>query len=84
MHRTQIYLTKEQHEELKSLAEKLGQKQSELIRQALDSYLEKKRETTKEELQAGFNAVAGMWAERDDLDTFVDDLRSEWDARLPS
>ena len=74
MHRTQIYLTEDQHEELKSLAEKLGQKQSELIRQALDNYLEKQR--TKG-WQSAVDDVAGIWADRENIREEMAEVRKE-------
>ena len=79
MHRTQIYLTDDQHKELKSLAKRLGKKQSELIRQAVDGLLEEKRKPTKEEIQAGFAAIAGMWADRDDIEAEMAEIRRGFD-----
>ena len=79
MVRTQIYLTDEQKLQLERLAAASGRKQSEMIREAIDGYLAQREPT---DWQAAFEAVRGMWAERDDLDDFVRDLRAEWERRL--
>ena len=73
--RTQIYLTDEQKLQLERLAAASGKKQSEMIREAIDGYLAGREPT---DWQAAFERVRGMWAERDDLDDFVRDLRAEW------
>lgn len=79
MVRTQVYLTEEQERRLKRLAATTGRKQSELIREALDRYLNANQ---PKDWKAAFEAVRGMWADRDDLDDFVRDLRGEVEARL--
>lgn len=78
MVRTQVYLTEEQERGLKRLAETTGRRQSELIREALDRYLNANQ---PEDWKAAFEAVRGMWAGRDDLDDFVSDLRAGWEKR---
>lgn len=78
MVRTQVYLTEEQERGLKRLAETTGRRQSELIREALDRYLSASQ---PEDWKAAFEAVRGMWADRDDLDDFVSDLRAGWEKR---
>jgi predicted DNA-binding protein len=79
MVRTQIFLTEEQKRQLKRLAAASGKKQSEMIREAIDGYLVKQG---SEGWKAAFEAARGMWTDRDDLDGFVRDLRSEWERRL--
>ena len=79
MVRTQIYLTDEQKRQLARLAAASGRKQSEMIREAIDGYL---AEREPKDWREAFEAVRGMWADRDDLDTFVSDLRAEWEQRL--
>jgi predicted DNA-binding protein len=79
MVRTQIYLTNEQKRKLERLASASGKKQSEMIREAIDGYLAACEPT---DWKAAFEAVRAMWAERDDLDDFVRDLRAEWERRL--
>jgi predicted DNA-binding protein len=79
MVRTQIYLTDEQKRQLAQLAAASGKRQSEMIREAIDGYL---AEREPKDWKEAFEAVRGMWAERDDLDDFVRDLRAEWERRL--
>lgn len=65
MVRTQIYLTKEEHEGIRELAEQDGRRQSELIRQAIDEYLTRKKPEGK---LAKLRKARGMWKDRPDLD----------------
>ncbi len=75
MIRTQIYLTEEERAELVEFARKSGRKQSELIREAIDLFLERKKSAHR---QAVLDRMAGMWRNRKDLPDFKK-LRSEWD-----
>jgi predicted DNA-binding protein len=79
MVRTQIYLTAEQKLLLERLAAASGRKQSEMIREAIDGYLAEREPTN---WQQAFEAVRGIWADRDDLEGLVRDLRAEWEKRL--
>jgi predicted DNA-binding protein len=79
MVRTQIYLTDEQKRQLDRLAATSGRKQSEMIREAIDGYL---ANCEPKDWKEAFEAVRGMWADRDDLDDFVQGLRGEWEKRL--
>jgi predicted DNA-binding protein len=78
MVRTQVYLTEAHKQGLERLAASTGRKQSQLIREALDGYLD--HEQPKDWKQA-LEEVRGMWADRDDLDDLVDDLRGGWSRR---
>ncbi len=82
MERTQIYLTREERKALRTLAERDSKSQSELIREAIDRYIvdELKEVDAAETLEKTF----GVWADRDDLDGFIEDLRREGDERIPS
>ena len=82
MERTQIYLTREERKALRTLAERDSKSQSELIREAIDRYIvdELKEVDAAEILEKTF----GIWADRDDLDSFFEELRREGDARIPS
>jgi predicted transcriptional regulator len=79
MVRTQIYLTDEQKRQLERLAGASGRKQSAMIREAIDGYLANR---DPKDWKEAFEAVRGMWADRDDLDDFVRALRAEWGRRL--
>lgn len=75
MIRTQVYLTKEERDGLKAASEATGKKQSELIREAVDQYLEVAR---GERRQAILKEAAGLWADRKDLPDFKKE-RESWD-----
>lgn len=79
MERTQIYLTREERQALRSIAEAVGQSQSEIIREAIDQYIDNFNQANRVELmRAGF----GIWADRDDVPELFEALRREWDERL--
>jgi hypothetical protein len=78
MHRTQIYLTESERSVLRTAARKLGKKQSELIRSALDRFLEDFR--PKERLDL-LRSGRGMWVGRRDLPDFGK-IRRELDRGL--
>ncbi len=78
MLKTQVYLTEAQNTGIKSLAYSSGVKQSEIIRKAIDRFLE---------IQKGFNwkeslkAAKGMWADRKEVINEFRDIRSELDRK---
>lgn len=81
MERTQIYLTKEQREALRTIAEQRNKPQSEIIREAIDCYLvDAVKEVDVEKL---LEVSFGIWADRDNLPD-IEALRQEWDERLVS
>lgn len=55
--RTQIYLTREQRDELDRLSEREGASLAELIRDAVDEYLDSRPVGIDEALEASFGAV---------------------------
>ena len=75
MIRTQIYLTEEEREALSTLASKSGKKQSELIREAIDSLILK---SSAKQRKSVISQIAGMWKDRKDLPDFRS-IRAEWD-----
>jgi predicted DNA-binding protein len=79
MVRTQIYLTDEQKRQLERLGAASGKKQSAMIREAIDGYLANRE---PKDWKEAFEAVRGMWADRDDLDEFYADLRAGVERRL--
>ncbi|MBK5966949.1 CopG family transcriptional regulator [Thiocystis minor] len=75
MIRTQIFLTNDQSHQLRELKKVTGKNQSELIRQAIDTYLD--RQTTTDR-QAILESARGLWRDRQDLpDLFA--LRAEFE-----
>jgi hypothetical protein len=75
MVRTQIYLTEYQRDELAAIAKATGKKQSELIREAVDSLINQSGRSRRE---AVLREAAGIWKDRTDLPDFRA-TRTEWD-----
>ena len=75
MIRTQIYLTEKQRTELAIIADNLGKKQSEIIREAIDRLIEQSGQNQK---MTALQEAAGIWKNRKDLPDFRA-IRSEWD-----
>jgi chromosome segregation and condensation protein ScpB len=75
MVRTQVYLTEQQRDELADIAKALGKKQSELIREAIDQFIDQAGSSRRELV---LREVAGIWRDRTDLPDFRA-VRTEWD-----
>ena len=75
MVRTQIYLTKKERDGLAAVAKATDKKQSEIIREAVDRFLDL---TTGNGRKAILDEAAGMWKNRRDLPDFAEARRS-WD-----
>ena len=75
MIRTQIYLTEQQRADLAALSQSSGANQSELIRQAVDAYLQRQSSLGREDV---LDRAAGVWKDRSDLPDFGK-LRQGWD-----
>lgn len=75
MVRTQIYLTKEERDGLDAVARSTDRKQSEIIREAVDRFLDLTRGNGR---KAILDQAAGMWKNRRDLPDFTTERRS-WD-----
>ena len=76
MVRAQIYLTEAEKNQLHVLARYVGKSQSELIREAIDQFLERNLDLKNDKLSAVL-AVKGMWAKSSEIN--FADLRQEWD-----
>ena len=75
MVRTQICLTERQRNELAAIAGHAGKGQSEIIREAVDRYIEV---ASLDRREASLREAAGLWSER----TYVPDyeaVRADWD-----
>jgi len=79
MVRTQIYLTGEERQALSGIARKTGRTQSEIIREAVDRFIDGYREDNRLNL---LREARGLWKRRTDLPDFKT-LRREWDRRSP-
>jgi len=75
MVRTQIYLTEQEQCALRELAQRTGRTQSELIREAVDRYIESTEEVDRRAL---LRQARGMWRSRTDLPDAAE-LRREFD-----
>ena len=75
MVRTQIYLTERQREELAAIGKTVGKKQSELIREAVDRFIDEEGISRRESV---LREAAGLWKSRKDLPDFRA-IREEWD-----
>lgn len=75
MVRTQIYLTEEERDGLEAVAKSTDKKQSEIVREAVDRFLDLARGSRR---KAILDEAAGMWRNRRDLPDFATARRS-WD-----
>jgi hypothetical protein len=73
--RTQIYLTEMEQLALRDLAKRTGRTQSELIREAVDRYIEQAKPADRISL---LRQARGMWSDREDLPDLIE-LRKEFD-----
>jgi len=74
MIRTQIYLTEAEHSGISELAKLTRKRQSEVIRQAIDEYLTRKK---PEDKLAKIRRARGIRKNRSDLD--LSKIRSDFD-----
>ena len=75
MVRTQIYLTEEERDGLEAVARSTDRKQSEIIREAVDRFLDLTRGDCRTTI---LDKAAGMWKNRRDLPDF-EAARRSWD-----
>jgi putative heme iron utilization protein len=73
MVRTQIYLTEEERDGLEAVAKSTNKKQSEIIREAVDRFLDLTKGNRR---KAILDEAAGMWRNRRDLPDFAATRRS--------
>jgi len=80
MVRTQIYLTKREHALIRRAATRTGRSKSEIIRAAIDQWLEQQGEEGRDRVLV---EMAGIWRERGDLPDF-NALRRDADRITPA
>ena len=76
MVRTQIYLTEEERDGLEAVARSTNEKQSEIIREAVDRFLDLAKGNRR---KAILDEAAGMWKNPRDLPDF-EMARRSWDS----
>ena len=79
MQRTQIYLSDAERQGLQALAQRSGRSQSALIREAIDSFLERHQPQGR---LARLRQARGLWAGRDDIPAWRG-LRGELNRIVP-
>lgn len=65
--RTQIYLTQYQQQRLTDASRRAAVTKSELIRLAVDQFLDQQESTSPESQSRRLAGLAGMWADREDM-----------------
>lgn len=65
--RTQIYLTQSQQVRLSVASKRSASTKSELIRQAIDQFLDQQPADSTQQKAQRLYALAGLWANRDDM-----------------
>ncbi len=80
MIKTQVYLTGYEKQQLTDISLQVGKKQGELIRDAIDSFIERFFATPKDTKMI-LQKTAGMWKERKDM-VSAENLRRDWDREL--
>lgn len=78
MVRTQVYLSKEQEQALKSLALTSGTRQSELIREAVDLLLSE-RNALQSQWKPALHNMKGMWSDDENALQRMQTIRDEFD-----
>ncbi|MBO6585088.1 MAG: CopG family transcriptional regulator [Gracilimonas sp.] len=80
MIRTQIYLTKKEKEAIEQLSGERKTTQSNIIREAIDEYVAKKKMESGKERESIMD-FAGIWKHKKDIPR-VDVLREDWEGRV--
>ncbi len=65
--RTQIYLTQMQQTRLAAACRRAAVTRSELIRQAVDRFLDQQPNTSRTDKAQRLKGIAGLWADRSDM-----------------
>jgi hypothetical protein len=79
MVRKQIFISPEQNRRLKARAAATGVSEAELVRAGIDLRLEQKPEKTDWRRLA--ERLSGAWAERENLDEEMREIRGRWNRR---
>lgn len=66
--RTQIYLTQAQQSRLATVSRRAALTKSELIRQAIDQFLDQQAISKPDDKLRRLQAIQGLWADRSDIE----------------
>ena len=75
MVRTQIYLTERQRDELAAIAKHRGKRPSEVIREAVDRFIE---QWSRHGRERALREAAGIWSDRSDVPDY-EAIRAAWE-----
>jgi hypothetical protein len=84
MIRKQLFITADQHKRLKECAAATGLSEGELIRAGIDMRLEQepeKRRAWQNIVDETVGKLSGAWAERENLEQEMREIRSRWNRR---
>ena len=79
MVRKQIFITAEQNRRLKTRAAATGVSEAELIRDGIELRLDRKPEA--QDWRNGLDKLSGAWAERENVEEEMRDIRRRWNRR---
>jgi hypothetical protein len=79
MVRKQVFITADQNKRLKAHAAAAGVSEAELVRAGIDLRLE--REPEKTDWRKLADSLSGAWAERENLDEEMREIRRSWNRR---
>ncbi len=79
MVRKQVFITAEQNRRLKAHAAATGVSEAELVRAGID--LQLAREVEKPDWRRIADSLSGSWAERENLDEEMREIRTRWNRR---
>ena len=80
MIRTQIYLTKEEKEAIEKLSDDRKTTQSNIIREAIDEYVAKKKSESSDKKKS-IMAFSGIWKDKENIPD-TDEMRKGWGKRI--
>ena len=82
MIRKQVYITPEQQRQLRERAAAAGVPEAELIRAGIDKQLVETAQADPDAWRRIFDDVSPSWAEREDLQEEIAQVRAEWSKKV--
>ena len=81
MIRKQFFIDADQNKQLKALATRTGKSEGEVIREGLDALI-KAKSAADDCWRRGLDKLSGAWADREDMQELVRELRSGGSRRM--